>query len=133
MTTRSGSGMEAALFLTLGTLALRLTRFGAQRRLWGQAGRQAPDPRGEATVIAQHVGQRVSAVARLMPWDCHCLEQAAATKLMLRRRGIGSTVVFGCLQDHGALRSHAWVRVGDRVVVGQKGHELYTPVQVYAD
>lgn len=74
---------------------------------------------------ASQVGQVVEAVARRMPFRARCLQQALATRRMLRRRGCASTLVLA-LNPAPAERAdpgrgqaaHAWVRVGETVVCG---------------
>jgi hypothetical protein len=50
---------------------------------------------------------------------------------MLRRRRLDARVHLGAA-DPGALVAHAWVTVGDRVVVGARGRRRFTPVACLA-
>jgi hypothetical protein len=71
----------------------------------------------------------VSAVAQHpMTWAV-CLPQAIAGHWMLRRRGIPSVVCFGVGRDPKAkLGAHAWLRVADRIVLGQRAMAGFTPI-----
>jgi hypothetical protein len=76
------------------------------------------------------VAWAVSAAARRTPWRSKCLEQAIATKLMLRRRAVPCTVYFGVARPADA---HAWVRVGSRTVIGGGETDRYAVVASFAD
>jgi hypothetical protein len=86
--------------------------------------------------VGQTSGQRidpvcwsVSAVARHPTTWAVCLPQAIAGHWMLRRRGIASVVCFGVGRDPEAkLGAHAWLRVADRVVLGQRAMAGFTPI-----
>lgn len=50
----------------------------------------------------------------------NCLVRATALTLLLRQRGIGSTLHIGVRKPaEGALAAHAWVSVGGRIVMGE--------------
>ena len=57
-----------------------------------------------------------------------CYDQALAAKFMLNRRQLPSTLYFGLSKEDNQLSAHAWVRCGDRIVIGKRGFEKYTPV-----
>lgn len=54
-----------------------------------------------------------------VPWKGTCLVQALAAQHWLARRGIGSEIVLGARKtgDKG-IDAHAWLKAGDRIVVG---------------
>ena len=57
-----------------------------------------------------------------------CYDQALAVTFMLKRRKISSTIYFGLSNVDEKLAAHAWVRSGNLIVSGRKGHEQFTPV-----
>jgi hypothetical protein len=68
---------------------------------------------------ARAIGIAVRRSSRLVP-AATCLPQALATRVMLERRGIPNDLLIGVAKsDAGALEAHAWVEVGDEVVVGR--------------
>jgi transglutaminase superfamily protein len=74
-----------------------------------------------------------AAANRPVPWAV-CLPQAVAGHWMLRRRRIASAVCFGVARDHEAkLGAHAWLRIADRVVLGQKAMAGFTPIAEFPD
>ncbi len=67
--------------------------------------------------IVRRVRWAILAASRRAPWRCKCLEQAIAAKLMLRSRGIATTLYLG-LARRDAIEAHAWLRCGSVVLVG---------------
>ena len=56
--------------------------------------------------------------------------------MMLRRRGLPSTLYLGVARDGEAgsgARAHAWLRSGHVVVTGGAGREQFTVVASFAD
>ncbi len=47
-----------------------------------------------------------------------CLIQAVSGWYMLRRRGIGAAVRIGVQKSEQTLSAHAWLCVGDRILIG---------------
>jgi hypothetical protein len=78
---------------------------------------------GEATerelAAALRVRWAVEAVVRHSPVAFVCFPQTLAGYVMLRRRGVASTMVYGVARSvEGELIAHTWLMVGDRAVVG---------------
>ena len=58
-------------------------------------------------------------MSRRVPWRALCFEQGLAAQIMLRRRGIASTLYYGAAPDKAeGLSAHVWVRDGAIDVVG---------------
>ncbi len=60
----------------------------------------------------------VRAMGARVPWRSDCLVQALAAQRWLRRRGIGSAIHLGVRSAPSAIDAHAWLKVGDEVVLG---------------
>ena len=72
-------------------------------------------------------------VPRYLPWSSKCLDQAMAGQQMLKRRGLQSTLYFGLVKgQESALNAHAWLRCGDRWIIGYQTQVAYTVVGAYA-
>ncbi len=73
--------------------------------------------------LIEAVARTVRSLSRRVPWESKCLVQASVARIMLNRRGIPSTLYLGVNQHElQNLQPHAWLRVGDRIVLGD--HEL---------
>jgi hypothetical protein len=76
------------------------------------------DPAARAA-LADKVRWAVAASARRSPWRALCFEQGLAAQVMLRRRGVASTLYFGARRDDASeVTAHVWVRDQDRDVIG---------------
>jgi len=90
---------------------------------------RAPDTNLPAAVLLVRVRKAVTTAARNVPWNAVCLPQAMAAKAMLARRGCGSVFHLGAAFDpNGKLIAHAWLMVGDTVVVGAAGIPGMSPL-----
>lgn len=72
----------------------------------------------------------VSSVARALPWHPTCLRQALAAQRVLAHRGITSTLHLGVTGTTGA-GAHAWVSVGEEVVVGDEQRAGHVPLAAF--
>ena len=118
--------IEAATMLAAISLGVRLLPF---RRLAALAqtrvrGRPPADPL--ATIL--RVAWAVRAVARRARFRAVCIEQGLVAHLMLRRRGIGSTLFYGVARRDGELKAHVWVRWGEIDVIGCEIADEFTLV-----
>jgi len=87
----------------------------------------------QATHVRQ-IGAMVSRIARHVPWTSKCLDQAIAAKIMLARRGIPGTVYFGVRNgDEGEFKAHAWLRSGNVVATGGRGHRQYIVINSFGE
>jgi hypothetical protein len=80
-----------------------------------------------AARVGAQVGRTVEVVAARLPWHPSCLRQALAAARMLRRRGVPAQVQLG-VDGAKLTAAHAWVSVGERVVVGRNGRREVTQV-----
>jgi Transglutaminase-like superfamily len=114
---------EAAVMLVLARLAVR---FVAPAHLLAWANR--PPRRicrftaGDAKWIAWAI--EVLSAKRLT--SALCFPQALAAHAMLRRRGIVSRLCLGVARANDAFVAHAWVEVGEDVIVGRSEPGAFT-------
>jgi hypothetical protein len=77
------------------------------------------------------ISRAIKRAAKYSLWRCKCLEQSLIAKKMLSKRDIESTIYFGVRKPDDKLEAHAWVKVGEAFVVGQKQHHTFTVVALY--
>ncbi len=78
---------------------------------------------------ARGVCIRLERIASRLPWHSTCLVQAVAGMLLLRRRGIGGAVIrFGVRKNGPVLAAHAWLLLGDSILLGGDEAEGYIPL-----
>jgi len=82
---------------------------------------------------ARRVGMVLHYAARVTPWRSKCLEQAIAGNLMLRRRGLPSTLHLGVAKKGMTLEAHAWLRCGDQIVTGGRETPRFAVVACFGE
>jgi hypothetical protein len=108
---------EAMLVLAFSSAAIRFLPFARVGKLAsGRLGRQRPQP---ADGLISKVAWAVQACARRVPWRSVCFQQGLTSQVMLRRRGVDSTLYFGAaMRADAALSAHVWVKAGTVEVIG---------------
>ena len=121
--------LEAVFFLGAARALIKILPFRRVRKLiTGREQAEGGPSSAESLERVERVGRMIRAASRRLPWQCLCLTQALAGKLMLARRGIESTVYIGVKKDPSkeVLESHAWLKWQDRCITGARGHENFT-------
>lgn len=110
--------LEASISLLMAASAIRVLPFRVLGRLAARPVRRAAPPSNARVSKLNRIRWAIGVCARRMPW-ARCFQQGLAAQVMLRRRGIGSTLYYGAApnQQQG-LSAHVWVRDGDIDVVG---------------
>jgi len=135
MPTGQRSLAEAVVWLCLARLAILLLPFRLIAPQLGTHRYETPvtDSLQTGTRVLMIAGamQRAS---RHLPWKCTCLVQALAGKVMLRRRGLPSTLYLGVAKNgDGNLCAHAWLRCGNFILTGQEEATRFTVVSTFGD
>jgi hypothetical protein len=95
----------------------------------------APQPGGmplneREITAARRVQWAVQAIARHSPMQFVCFPQTLAAYLMLRWRGLASTIVYGVARSpEGKMLAHTWIEMGDGYVVGGEESEGFAPIE----
>jgi hypothetical protein len=87
-----------------------------------------------ATLVqAKHISTLVLAVCRHTPWKSECLVQAIACRQVLLKKGIPTTLYLGLAKDQMGkkIRAHAWLKAGDIILTGARGHRNFKIVNFY--
>ena len=78
-------------------------------------------------VTPLHAARLVRSAGARIGWST-CLTRAVVLKLLLARRGIDTELVIGATRQAGSFEAHAWLRLGDEVVLGGEGHRRFVPL-----
>ena len=127
---------EATGWLALARLAILLVRFPAlSRRLGVPMHESTTDDDERHKPALRRIRWAIGAVSRRAPWRCKCLEQAVAAKVMLRRRGMESTLYLGVARENSgaSVQAHAWLRCGSYYVTGGEDRARYAVVSTFAE
>lgn len=115
---------RAALALAAARITLRtitpadvLARNAAVSR---DTARRNPAPDSATTArICDEAAFFINRMAARVPWRSDCLVQALAGQGWLAQAGLASEIVVGTAkQADGSFHSHAWLRCGERIVLG---------------
>ena len=80
-------------------------------------------------------GAEIASVSAAVDWmgaqsrlNAACLPRALAAQAMLRRRGVTTRLVLGVKRDAAGLAAHAWIELGETIVVGGAHAPTFTRV-----
>jgi Transglutaminase-like superfamily len=79
---------------------------------------------------AEELSCAVRAVSRYVP-RASCLTQALVLHILLRREGRPSKIQVGVNKTAGRFHAHAWVESDERIVIGKRGLQGYSPMMVW--
>jgi hypothetical protein len=128
---RRGLFLEAALTVTLVAFAIRLLPFRVLMRLaeWPLGVERAAATRPQ---VLRRVRWAVLVAGRRTPWDAVCLHQSLTAQILLRRRGVPSTLYYGAnAGDAAGMKAHAWVQCGGVDVVGGENAADYAVLATF--
>jgi hypothetical protein len=121
---------EAALMLVLARIAVRALPAG---QVFAWANRPQRRVKRFAADQARWVAWSIDTMS-VKPWiKASCLASALAAHAMLRRRGIASRLCLGVARDEGAVAAHAWIEVGQDVIVGAAEAVRFTRIAQFGD
>ena len=86
---------------------------------------------GEKELI-QMLVKNIRRWKRFLPWKVKCFEEAIAAKKVLEKYKINSTLYMGVDKNtEKELIAHAWLKVGNEIIIGKKGYEKFSVVGFY--
>lgn len=127
--------VQATFVLGASRLAIRLLPYSRLERIMGERSTESA-----ATVTptelqrARRVAWAIRRVSSHTPWKSNCFPQALTAKILLRRRGIESTLYLGAAFKSGGegLRAHAWSRCGRFYLTGGNSASQFGAVISYS-
>jgi hypothetical protein len=111
--------IEAALWLLAARLALRVLPFRWLAKFFERPPK-APEVVGaERERLREEVRWAIHRATRQLPGKTVCFPRAITAQVMLRRRGMGTTLYYGAAKVPGqGLMTHVWVQDGNEGVIG---------------
>lgn len=126
---------EAAAWLSLAWLMVRLLPFGAYSRVLGRpagAGSVPVPSTPSCPGGARDVGLALRRASRHLPWHSTCLMEVVAGTIMLRLRGYHhQTFVGAARRDQRDFEFHAWLVAGGVPICGVHEAPRYTVVATF--
>jgi hypothetical protein len=128
--------LQAYFLLGLARLAILTIKFEPLARKLGALGVETPrEVPVEQLIQARRVAWAIQRASGLTFWQSNCFPQAIAAKILLRQRGIASTLYLGAAfkaNRSEGLEAHAWLRCGPLLVTGGAGHKRFGVVGMFA-
>ena len=124
--------MAALTFAKLAVRVIPFDRLGSLTGLPAPAGDAALPPRSRDPIAAS-IGYAVRRGSRRLPWYSSCLVRVIAGRLMLRRRGVPSTLVFGVAKRNNELLAHAWLVANGGIVCGGREARDFRPIAAFSE
>jgi Transglutaminase-like superfamily len=114
------AAMRGAWMLALARGALqRIGPAGVQQRNVAAAHSTLAHLEESANDQCDRVAFIIPRIARRVPWRADCLVQALAGQCWLQQEGVPSEIVVGTARKaDGTFEAHAWLRRGNRVILG---------------
>lgn len=126
--------LEAMLLLAFAAPAIRMLPF---KRIGKMASGPVKGPLLNDTdraALIERVRWAVEVGSGRARWRSVCFQQGLAAQMMLRRRGVDSTLYFGAAPDKKkdeGLSAHVWVRAGDTDVIGADNASDYATLATF--
>lgn len=123
---------EALILVVLAAPTIRVSSFDRLGQLASLPIRRPATDGARRAALIERVGWAVEVAAKRSPFRAKCFECGLTAQLMLRRRGVDSTLHFGVapLAAEG-LKAHVWVIADDQDVSGGDVASLYAPLAVF--
>ncbi len=126
---------EAWVLLAAARLILIFAPFKKIAPLLGHLNKDEPSlSTTENKFTLTHLSLAIARACRYSFWRTQCFEQALAAKIMLRRRGIHSTIYFGVKHvDNGnkTIAAHAWIESEGITLTGAMGKDSFSIISSY--
>ncbi|MEA3008916.1 MAG: hypothetical protein QOJ91_608 [Sphingomonadales bacterium] len=106
---------EALAALALASLAIAFLPF---RRVAAAASPAGRNPARTDPETVRRARSAVTGWSRRVPWRTVCFQKGLALHWMLRRRDIGSVLLYGARRDGEGLAAHVWIEVDGETVMG---------------
>ena len=95
-------------------------------------------PHHELTLVEKRkistIAWSVKTASRYTVWNSNCLAQVLTAKILLYPQGIDSTLYLGVTNNQSdQWAAHAWLRCGNEIPIGAKGHREFTVVGTFAN
>ena len=125
-----GLALETVLALALAWILVFVLPLRWAKALFGPPREATGLPPSTSSLRrATGIAWRIDRLSPRLPWRCSCLVRATAGCLLLARRNIGGAVIrFGVRKKDGKLAAHAWLLLGETVLLGEAEAADFAPV-----
>lgn len=116
----------AWILMMAAAIAIRLCDFSTLKKLASRSlGKDKLSPNDQKQVI-KLIRSSIAVAARRSPLRAFCFEQGLTAQIMLRQRGIPSTLYYGLKKrSDERIEAHVWVMAGEYPVCGERGADQF--------
>ncbi len=123
--------LEIVFFLFILRVIIILLPYSFLKPLLGKYNDKSLAEEHEIKVI-RRISYWISRLSCILPLKCNCLPKAITGKLMLKIRGINSTLYLGMSKNKDKkLIAHAWLKVGNIPVTGCRNNGKFVEVAYF--
>ena len=91
------------------------------------------EPDEQKRDIIRLIQKNIRRCKKVLPWNVKCFEEAIAAKKMLEKQNVKTTLYLGVDKElEKKLIAHAWLKTGNKIITGSKGHKKYAVVGFYS-
>lgn len=119
--------VQAWALLFILDIALRLLPFRSVLALCDRPRCRQP-PAGELPPPIERCVWLSELAGRYHPVRSTCLKQALALSILLKRRGMATTLRIGVSRETGDFTAHAWLEADERIIFGLQEGRTYAPL-----
>ncbi|MBX2883993.1 MAG: lasso peptide biosynthesis B2 protein [Granulosicoccus sp.] len=127
--------LKVLVLLGATRLAINVLPFSRLERMLGKRMQESErEISTEEQAYARRIRWAVGIISPYTPWKSNCFPQALTAKILLRRRGISSTLYMGAaFKEEGSLQGHAWLRCGPYYLTGGDSESRFGAIASFAD
>ena len=87
----------------------------------------------EQKQIVENLVKSIKRCKKHLPWKVKCFDESITAKRVLKNHNIISTLYLGVDKNKNEkLIAHAWVKVGEKVIVGEKAYQKFKVVGFFS-
>lgn len=121
--------LEAAVLLGAASIAITILPFRVVGIQIGALMHETPMSNElGALATAKTIRRAVDSAEKNIPVVTTCFSRAVATKVLLRRRGVPTTLYLGVARAGDEVLAHAWLRCGTVTLTGAGVYRKFVPV-----
>ena len=83
-------------------------------------------------IIVKQIIKNIYRASKLIPWKIKCYPQALTGKILLKKNKINSYLYLGLNKDRHTLHAHAWLKVGNKIIIGNTNLEQFKIVNIFS-
>lgn len=120
-------------YLIITTLMIEILPMKYLKKILGKNVKNVDESNVEENIllIIKIVRKNILRASKIFPWKVKCYSQALTAKLILKKHKIESYLYLGINKKHSEMKAHAWLKVGNIFVIGEKPVKEYKPIAIF--